>query len=343
MRNSFFELTGENADLLSDLGARFQAVASELFNLACYGDFVLRQSFIQTASGEYLDRHAELRGITRKTASKAYGELTFSLVEALESDVEIPQGTICSVENSAYIQFATTQSAVISAGELSVTVPALAVENGAMYNAKAGTVTVIVNPPGYIDAVTNEFAFTGGYDAESDESLRKRLLESYSVPPTGLSEESMKEAILKLDDVLDCNIVKHSVYAFYVYLKTKTNTLSQELEDAVSNAVLVAYLVNSTPTIALASCSEYDLNISVILNGGSAEEAQSVIEERIRDFVNSVKIGEDIDLNILSNLMLYYAPIKQCSITSPQAVNGVITASESTYLQLDELTVNCYE
>ena len=31
MKNAFYEKSGENVDLMSDLGARFQAVASELY------------------------------------------------------------------------------------------------------------------------------------------------------------------------------------------------------------------------------------------------------------------------------------------------------------------------
>ena len=91
MKNAFYEKSGENVDLMSDLGARFQAVASELYSLSCYGDYILRQSFPQTASGTELDYHAALRDITRKSASKSSGELTFYVDEPIETELTVPK------------------------------------------------------------------------------------------------------------------------------------------------------------------------------------------------------------------------------------------------------------
>lgn len=113
MKNAFYEKSGENVDLMSDLGARFQAVASELYSLSCYGDYILRQSFPQTASGTELDYHAALRDITRKSASKSSGELTFYVDEPIETELTVPKGTVCSVKDSPYIQFETRGEAFI--------------------------------------------------------------------------------------------------------------------------------------------------------------------------------------------------------------------------------------
>ena len=154
MKAAYFERCGESVKAFSDTSARLEAAASELFSLACEAEFIFRQAFPQSATGEYLDFHAELRDIQRKQSSKAMGELTFSVIEAAESDVEIPKGTICSKADEVYVQFITTENAVISAGDTEVTVPASALENGGEYNAPAGTVTVMVNPPAGVDGVS---------------------------------------------------------------------------------------------------------------------------------------------------------------------------------------------
>ena len=44
-----------------DLSARLYAVAAQVYALYVQADWVARQAFPQTAQGEYLDRHAQLR------------------------------------------------------------------------------------------------------------------------------------------------------------------------------------------------------------------------------------------------------------------------------------------
>ncbi len=69
MKIEFAGEKGEAVKELSDIEARFKAVASEIYSVSAYGDYIMKQSFPQTATGEFLDRHEELRSITRKTAS----------------------------------------------------------------------------------------------------------------------------------------------------------------------------------------------------------------------------------------------------------------------------------
>ncbi len=343
MQNAFFEYSGENAALLSDIGARFQTVASELFNIVCYSDFALRQSFVHSATGDYLERHAALRGIQRKTASKAYGALTFYAAQPAEQDITVPAHTVCSVAGEPYIQFETTEAGVIPAGEESVTVAAQALEAGSAYNAKANTVTVTVNPPGYIDSVTNEEAFQGGWDDESDEALRKRILSSYRVPPTGLSTRSMEECVLQLGEVLDCHIVPQGSSALDVYLKTKTGTVSAALEDSVENALTVAYLSGAAVSVEEAQRREYALRIMLSPLHGDVQESCEAVRSAVKNYTDSVKIGESVNLADIYSLALHAAPVCDCTVTADLAVNGIIPGSESTYLVPSSITVACYE
>ena len=343
MQNAFFEISGENAELLSDIGARFQAVASELFNLACYSDYVRRQAFIQTAGGEYLDRHAEMRDMTRKAASKAYGEITFYAAEISENDIEIPSGTICSVDGKEYIQFATTESAVITAGSESVTVPAEALKGGSSYNAKAGTVTVLVNPPGSVDRVTNEYDFKGGNDAETDDALRKRLLRSYCVPPTGMSLKSMADVVMKIDGVLDCNLMSDDENGLFVYLRTKNDLLTQELEDEINNALLLAELTDTDITVSLASATQYTLNVSFVTNNESADEATQAVQKAVKEYTDSLRIGENLRLSDIESVAAQAADIRDCIALSPSSASGVIVSAPDSYLSAQEIVVQAYE
>ncbi len=343
MQNAFFEISGENAELLSDIGARFQAVASELFNLACYSEFIKKQAFVQTASGEYLDMHAEMRNMTRKTASKAYGEITFYAAEVSESDIEIPAGTICSAEGREYIQFETTESAVIPAGSESVTVPARALKSGSSYNAKANTVNVIVNPPGSISKAQNEYDFKGGNEEETDDALRKRLLRSYFVAPTGMSLKSMTDVVMKIDGVLDCNILRSDDNELLVYVRTKNDALTQDIQSSIDNALLLATLTDSEVDISLAEEDEYSLNVSFIVNNSNAEEAIEAVTKAIKTYTDSIRIGESIRLSDIESLASQAADIKNCIASSPNSTNGVIIGFPDTYLSAGEIVVQAYE
>lgn len=126
-------------------------------------------------TGQYLDYHAELRGLSRKPAQYATGTIEFTGTEGLV----IPAGYMCSTESINDIpsyDYITTEAATIG-NNGKVTVPAQAVDAGSAQN--AGTNTVVINSTGYEDitAVTNPIAFTGGIDEESDEDLLERIQE----------------------------------------------------------------------------------------------------------------------------------------------------------------------
>ena len=67
----FEEKTGFTMDDTADLAVRLYAAAAQIQTLYAYSDWAINQSFPQTATGEYLDYHAALRGIVRKAGTKA--------------------------------------------------------------------------------------------------------------------------------------------------------------------------------------------------------------------------------------------------------------------------------
>ena len=83
------------------------------------------------------------------------------------------------------VRFATTQAAVLPAGELTVDVPAQALEPGAAGNVSAQTVVSMAVAPMGIASCTNPRAFAGGADGESDGELRERVLDTFRRLPNG--------------------------------------------------------------------------------------------------------------------------------------------------------------
>lgn len=344
MKNCFFEKSGENVDLMSDLGARFQTVASELYSLYCYGDFILKQAFPQTASSKHLDYHAMLRDIERKKATKAKGTLTFYLSDPREDNVVVDKGSICSVEGSPYIQFSTDKVAIIKAGEQSVSVSATALETGEAYNAPAESISVMVNPPLYVSSVINENEFVGGYDEECDESLRRRILSSYSVPASGVSIQSMSDVVMKIEDIVDCRIENAGNRKINVYVKTKDGMLAGALIGKIRNALMITNISACLTSVILAVPDEFDLHIEADVSSGNKNIAEEKIRNAVCNYVNSLRIGENLNLNRVACIVSSADDsIKYCEISSNRAAQSVILCADSSYLKLTQLEVNCYE
>ena len=177
MLSVFGEASGYLPSASCDLAARMYAAAAQIQGLYLQAQWLLDQSFPQTAKGEYLERHAQLRGLSRGIATRAAGVLRFGLSTAVGSDLTIKSGTVCMT--AAGIRFATTDQAALKSGLLYVDVPAVALEPGKKGNVAAGSVTIMAAMPVGITACTNPAAFSGGDDAEDDEALRRRLLDSY--------------------------------------------------------------------------------------------------------------------------------------------------------------------
>lgn len=71
----------------------------------------------------------------------------------------------------------------------SVVVNGIAQSSGVDGNAAIGTITVLTNAPGTLNAVTNPTAFTGGSDPEDTETYRQRLLQWVQNPQTGSAND----------------------------------------------------------------------------------------------------------------------------------------------------------
>ena len=102
---SFGKRTGLEPREGCDLSARMYALAAQVCALYIQADWVVRQAFPQTAEGEYLDAHAQLRGLARKRATAAQGTVRFTAGEKADAPREIPKGTVCMTAGCLTVVF----------------------------------------------------------------------------------------------------------------------------------------------------------------------------------------------------------------------------------------------
>lgn len=179
----FGEQTGLEPREGCDLSARLYALAAQVYSLYVQADWVVRQAFPQTAEGEYLDAHAQLRGLERKPAVTAEGTVRFAAGEVSDAPREIPRGTVCMT--AGLVRFETTEPAAIPAGQLTADVSVQALEPGKLGNVSARAIVSMAVAPIGVSACTNPEPCAGGADGETDEELRVRVLETFKRLPNG--------------------------------------------------------------------------------------------------------------------------------------------------------------
>lgn len=153
-------------DIINATSVEFEKTYAEL-------SLVSQAGFAQTSWGEYLENIAEEHGVFRRSAVRAIGTVTVT------GTGTVSQGALFQTQNGT--EFSATSTVKVTA---SADVPVQAVEYGSKGNVAAGAITIIpMSIPG-ITGVTNAKATYDGFDEETDEELRERLLFKVRMPAT---------------------------------------------------------------------------------------------------------------------------------------------------------------
>lgn len=344
MKNAYFSECGYAVEKNSETEKRFEIMASELFSISCYGDYIFKQAFVQTATGDNLDKLGELRGCIRKKKDYSHGSLYFTITEAVNYDIAIPQNTICSVAGKPFLQFATTEDVVIPAGETGITVHAKAIDCGNDYNADAGTITVMVNAPIGVAAVTNPDDFDGGYDGESDIAYRNRILRHFDVLPNQLNTTSIENNILTLDYITDCNVpFSETANRITVFVSTKDNELTAQQITEIREKIVIGKIAAITRLIELAKKKKYTMTIEIFcMKGFDKDKIRELAENRISNMLSALRIGQSLCLNDISKAISDIDGITSHNIYSDKAEGNYIYCKNDKILHLKSLAVNCF-
>ncbi|MDE6111585.1 MAG: baseplate J/gp47 family protein, partial [Eubacterium sp.] len=345
MKAAFECEKGESVKALSDLEARFKAVASEIYSVSAYGDYILKQSFPQTATGEFLDRHAALRSITRKTASYAKGTITVYRTESsLGNIMSIPKGTIFSVSDKPFIQFATDKAYSLSSNASSVSVSVTALKTGSEYNIKSETVFAAVNPPAYLERAVSNADFSGGWDAESDEALRERILSSYGSRKNAVSAEAVRETLLTLSDVTDAVVFPDENYRLNVCLKTKNGKISTALKNEATDMLGFATLCGVTLVFTAAAEQPFDVTVEAkILSGYSVSEIENKIKERVKAFCSNEKIGQNYSESAIAAYCSGIDGVEYLNVFLGSGSIKAVACGSNQFLKLNQVEVYTHE
>lgn len=316
----FGERTGLEPREGCDLSARLYALAAQVYSLYVQADWVVRQAFPQTAEGEYLDRHAQLRGLERKPAVAAQGTVRFTAGETSAVPRDIPRGTVCMT--AGLVRFETVKDAVLEAGELKVDVPVRAMEPGGAGNVSAGTIVSMAVAPVGIAACTNQSACAGGADGETDAALRARVLESFKRLPNGANSAFYQQGALSFDQVAAAAVIPRPRGVGSVDVVPATlaglpdEALLAELEEYFEErreiAVDLKVRAPKTKTVNIAVQVEPE-------EGRDKAEVLSQVEKAIQGWFTGRLLGQRVLRAKLGEIVYHCGGVANYAITAPAA------------------------
>ena len=335
---AFAQRAGFTPEADCDLAVRLYAAAAELQALGIQSEWVLDQSFPQTARGVYLDYHAQMRGIARTAATKAVGTLRFSVERAPSTALRIAAGTVCMTEGET--RFQTTAQAVLAAGELSVDAPAEALEPGRSGNAAAGTIVILTACPVGITGCTNPAPFTGGSDQEDDASLRSRILESYQRLPNGANAAFYEQGALSFDQVAAASVLPRSRGrgTVDVVAATLEGMPDEELLGQLTDYFQQRREIAVDVQVKAPEAVEVNMTLTVKPAEGTAfEAAKAAVESELAGFFGGRLLGQSVKLAELYSRIYALDAVENCRITLP-AADTEISATELPVLGTVSIT-----
>lgn len=168
-----------------------RVLAGAAHSLYGYIEYLNRQQFFDTAESDYLDRWASIYGLARKKATKASGEVVFRFSGEL---INVPEGTILQSDDG--VQYITT-GPVASDGNAAIQ----ALNEGTSGNQLEEDVLTLVSPIIGVYSEATIVKLGGGSEAETDESLRARLLSRVRETPHGGTESDYVQWALEVPGV----------------------------------------------------------------------------------------------------------------------------------------------
>jgi len=275
--------------------------------------------------------------MTRQGAAKAIGTLRFAVESEPVSDLTIPADTVCMAAGE--VRFRTLEDVVLKAGTLSVDAAAEALEGGIGGNAAAGMVCILTACPVAITGCTNPGPFTGGRDAETDESLRERILESYRRLPNGANAAWYEKTAMECGGVAAAKAVGRArgIGTVDVYITTESGLPDAELLEQVRS--LLQEKREIAVDVAAKAPTARAVNVALeVLPAEHADPAEALAqtEQVVRDYFTGRMLSQPVLLAELGSRIYALDSVANYRFLSP---GGDVAAGEALLPVLGTLRV----
>ncbi|ELQ3428335.1 baseplate J/gp47 family protein [Salmonella enterica] len=206
---------------------------------------VLRNLFLMTAVGPFVDLFAAALKLTRKEATRAVGKITFTKNNP-DNSVTVPAGTLIQTEriNGIIYTVATSEQVIIPAGTQSALIDVTATDSGAAFNLAPGYYQILPKAIDGIASVRNgdDWLTTPGADRESDDELKDRCRNQFNLAGSYHTDAVYRSLIaaqagLTIDRIFFLHDAPRGPGTANAYLLLDTGVISQPYVDSVNQYI----------------------------------------------------------------------------------------------------------
>lgn len=311
-------------------------ISFEIEEVYKYLDMRFKNTFPETAEGEYLDLIVKEIDIHRKGATHSVGVVKISGVEG----TVVPKGT--KINSDSFI-YETTEEKIINGG--SVNIPARSVEKGSKYNVPAGAIKFFPITIPNLNSVINEEPFIDGYDTESDGNLLERYLTKIREPQTSGNIYDYKKWAKEVEGVGDVKVFplwNGNGTVKVAIISDEKLPADEELRKRAENYINEYRPIGANVTVVSADALNISITVSVKVGDEvNQEELKEKIHNSIQAYIKKIAFTDKIisfakiGYQILSvNRVLDYKDLNingsssQTNITIPDTSIAVLSSIE---------------
>lgn len=321
----------------SDHYVRAAGVGAAVEGIYQHQAWLYRQIWPDTSDSDALERHAAIRGLARKPAVAATGEIRVTGW----TGTTVPAGTAVRHANGTLLS-TTTDTPIGADG--SATLRVAAAIAGAAANGLDGAVTLTSPPLGVDAAATITTPLAGGADTESDADLLQRLLSLIRQPPAGGNKYDYQRWALDVPGVV----------AAYVYpLRRGLGTVDVAIvsADGLPTAELIATVqahiddlrpVTAWDSLVLApTLVTVDVSAQVKLaDGYTLADVQADAAAQLATAVNALAPGDIVYRSRLEAIISGLAGVVDRTLTAPAAnVTPLVDATHIEWARIGTVTL----
>lgn len=291
-------------DVINATSVEFEKTYAEL-------SLVSQAGFAQTSWGDFLEHIAEEHGVFRRSAVRAIGTVTVT------GTGTVSQGALFQTQDGT--EFSATSTVKVTA---SADVPIQAVEYGSKGNVAAGAITIIpMSIPG-ITRVTNTKATYDGFDEETDDELRERLLFKVRMPATSGNMNDYIEWGTSVEGVGHITVVPlWNGNGTVKLLVTDSNgqPASADLLARVSEKVESMHPIGATVSVIAPSVLGLTIALTPTKGGGDAAAIKKVLNAY---FLSRQYTGKKVSYAKVGQLIIENADTTQVEDYDNLTING---------------------